>query len=239
MPKAKAAAPTGAQIADALGITPGRVSQLKGKGMPVGSIAAAQEWYVTRQRSGVGHLSRKASASKVGASAAHLDRVNGTTPEPAGDGPEAAIWRVREAERLAFAQYRAAVAQAERSGKVASSAKATAEHRARHDADLAILPGLLRTHGQAVINRQAAERAWEKHRQRVGLLVPFDAADAVIEARLAPLDQQLRTLARHVAPAANPQDPATAERAIDAALATIFDQISAARRPTPAPNGTP
>ena len=38
-------APTGINLAKHLGITPGRVSQLKAQGMPVGSYDAATAWY--------------------------------------------------------------------------------------------------------------------------------------------------------------------------------------------------
>lgn len=42
-----AAIPTQSQIAHALQISSGRVSQLKKRGMPVASIPAAREWYTT------------------------------------------------------------------------------------------------------------------------------------------------------------------------------------------------
>lgn len=40
--------PKGQDIAEALGISPGRVSQLKADGMPVDSIEAARSWYRRR-----------------------------------------------------------------------------------------------------------------------------------------------------------------------------------------------
>lgn len=38
-------APSGRSIAVALGVSAGRVSQLKGQGMPVETVAAAEDWY--------------------------------------------------------------------------------------------------------------------------------------------------------------------------------------------------
>lgn len=38
-------APSGRSVAVALGVSPGRVSQLKAQGMPTDTVAAAQEWY--------------------------------------------------------------------------------------------------------------------------------------------------------------------------------------------------
>lgn len=38
-------APSGRSIAVALGVSPGRVSQLKAQGMPTDTVAAAQDWY--------------------------------------------------------------------------------------------------------------------------------------------------------------------------------------------------
>ncbi len=38
-------APSGRSIAVALGVSPGRVSQLKAQGMPTETVAAAQDWY--------------------------------------------------------------------------------------------------------------------------------------------------------------------------------------------------
>jgi phage terminase Nu1 subunit (DNA packaging protein) len=38
-------APSGRSIAVALGVSPGRVSQLKAQGMPTDTVATAQDWY--------------------------------------------------------------------------------------------------------------------------------------------------------------------------------------------------
>ena len=38
-------APSGRSVAVALGVSPGRVSQLKAQGMPTETVGAAQEWY--------------------------------------------------------------------------------------------------------------------------------------------------------------------------------------------------
>ena len=38
-------APSGRSVAVALGVSPGRVSQLKAQGMPTDTVGAAQEWY--------------------------------------------------------------------------------------------------------------------------------------------------------------------------------------------------
>lgn len=68
--------PTGRQIATHLGITPGRVSQLKHEGLPTDSIEAAERWYranVDPVRSIGNRLSRGAAVPKWSSPAASRD----------------------------------------------------------------------------------------------------------------------------------------------------------------------
>ena len=225
-------------LAQEWGCTRQYVYSLVKKGMPLTSMEDALQWRVRHSKEGIGHKTKRSPEVVEGQKAlANMPSLEPMPDEPApeGDGPDAVLWRVRDAERMIHEQLRMATAEARRTEAAATRPEATSADRLRHEAALALLPGLLRTHGQAVANRQTAERAWERHRLRMGLLVPFDAADAAVEARLAPLDQQLRNLPKMVAAQANPQAPAIAEAAIEAGLITIFTQISAARQPTPAP----
>jgi len=85
---------TQAQLADSLGLSAGRVSQLKRQGMPVADLEAAQEWL----RLNVARDDRR--ALDLPAEAVPLDM-----------GPYARLQRAQEGERRHFALWEAAVAR--------------------------------------------------------------------------------------------------------------------------------
>jgi transcriptional regulator with XRE-family HTH domain len=85
---------TQAQLADSLGLSAGRVSQLKRQGMPVADLEAAQEWL----RLNVARDDRR--ALDLPAEAVPLDM-----------GPHARLQRAQEGERRHFALWEAAVAR--------------------------------------------------------------------------------------------------------------------------------
>lgn len=211
------------EIAAALGLTAGRVSQLKSKGMPVDSIENARRWYSTTSKEGVGH---KGASPELSAAAGRL--LNSPPPQlpsaaPVDEDPESVIWRSRQAEIAGY--------------KLLSEAYTTAL-ATRKPEDIAIIPGLLRTHAQAARNRLDAERAWERHRVKIGAVVPLEAATVVVARRLGPLDTQLHSLAKRVAATANPANPHVAEKAIQDGLNEIFDQITALLEKNAAPSTT-
>jgi len=82
------------QLADSLGLSAGRVSQLKRQGMPVADLEAAQEWL----RLNVARDDRR--ALDLPAEAVPLDM-----------GPHARLQRAQEGERRHFALWEAAVAR--------------------------------------------------------------------------------------------------------------------------------
>lgn len=212
------------QIAAALGISVGRVSQLQGVGMPTTSVESAKLWRT--RHAGVGRKGRPGSMAAV----AREQLKSNPPPEPPpadlideSAEPEAALARLREAERRAYSLVDGAIARAEKS---------------QHDEDYAMLPGLMRTHGQAVQNRLEAERKWERHMKELGTVAPVEHLIEVLRARLEPLAMQLDNLPRMIAAQANPQNPAIAEHAIRAAIQSIRRQVSAAHmQPVPAAPG--
>lgn len=211
--------------------------------MPTDSVEAARAWRAKNDKRGT---TRRASPKVSLASASsHLEKHKPIDPgeQPAEQDPTAAIWRAREAERIAYDQYATAVITARASAAEAAKDHATSELRAeaqaRADADLAPLQSLLRAHGLALNNRLMAERSFEKHLRGSGQVAPVEHFLNILTSRLEPLASQLDNFAATVAPIANPAAPTVAEQAIAAALVAIRRQIAAACEPIPAAPASP
>lgn len=206
--------------------------------MPIDSVEAARAWRAKNDKRGTTRRApRKVSLASA---SSHLEKHKPVDPgeRPAEQDPTAAIWRAREAERIAYDQYATAVATARASAVEAAKDHPTTEQRteaqARADADLAPLQSLLRAHGLALTNRLMAERSFEKHLRGSGQVAPVEHFLNILSARLEPLASQLDNFAATVAPLANPTAPATAEQAIASALTAIRRQLAAACEPIPA-----
>lgn len=202
------------KLAAALGVSKGRISQLKRQGMPTTSIDAARAWRATRP----GSVRRIRPDKLVEVAKRHLSATR--PPErdaqlaEADAGPEGALARLREAEIHAYGMLAAAVEKAKTSGKAE---------------DYEVIPGLMRNHGVAATNRLEIERRWQRHLRSQGEVAPVEYLVEVLRRRLDPLAAQLDNLARMVAPQANPQAPDVAERAIAAAVRTILEQCASAQ----------
>jgi len=92
--------PTGRQIAEALGISAGRVSQLKRDGMPVDSVAAASSWY--RRRVDIARSYGQKHAAALRRPVPALRRPSPALPAEVstGDAVAAAVALAVEAEAL-------------------------------------------------------------------------------------------------------------------------------------------
>lgn len=208
------------KIAAALGVSAGRVTQLQSAGMPTTSVEAAKLWRTRHAGAG-----RKGKPGSVAAVARAQLKSNPPPEPPPADliaeaaEPEAALARLRAAERRAYSLVDGAIARAEASQK---------------DEDYSLLPGLMRTHGQATQNRLEAERRWERHLKELGEVAPVSHLIEVLKGLLEPLAAQLSNFPRTIAAQANPQNPAQAEKAIEAGLRSLRNQVVAAHtRPVP------
>lgn len=210
-------------LAAALGVTKGRISQLKARGMPVDDVTTARAWMARNGREGRGH---KGESSSVTATARALtekpveplaDTVATDTDDPAG-----VLARMRETERHAYTLITEALTKAGRS---------------KTDADYSVLPGLIRSYNQSAANALDAQARWERHCRNSGQVAPVEHLFNVLHTRLEPLAAELRNLPRNVAASANPSNPQIAEKAIAAALESILRQVSAGMAPIPPAEG--
>lgn len=203
--------PKQTEIAAALGLTPGRVTQLKKQGMPVTSIEEARKWHSTHHAEGAGHKGGQHHPAVTAAAAqlANLPRL-AIGDKPDDDNPESTLWRARQSEVACF--------------DILASAYKHAMDKPTSD-NFSVIPGLLRTHAQAARNRLEAERQWDRHRVKIGAVVSLEYAKGVIASSFGPLDAQLATLGKRCAAQANPADPTVAERAIDDGIEAIRRQL--------------
>jgi len=196
------------------------VSRLVKRGMPLTSIEDAEAWRNEHAKEGWGHKSPrariKASAAEIAEVASRLLGENGGVPDGNAADNDNHAERAKKVERQIYALLMIAT----------EAAKANLNQAGA-------LPGLIRTHAQANANRLDAEVRWEKHKLALGDVAPVAELNAVLDAALEPLASQLRNFPRNVAPAANPADPAGAERAITAALNPILEQVAAALERAP------
>lgn len=203
--------PKQSEIATALGLTPGRITQLKKQGMPVTSIEEARKWHATHNAEGTGHKNSQHNPAVTAAAEqlANLPRpITGNKPED--ENPESTLWRARQSEVACFDILHAAYGRA--------MDNPTSDN-------FSVIPGLLRTHAQAARNRLEAERQWDRHRVKIGAVVSLEYAKGVIASSFGPLDAQLATMPKRCAAQANPSDPVTAERAISDGVEAIRRQL--------------
>ena len=209
-------------ISNAWKCSPSYVARLKRRGMPVDSLEAATRWRAAHAREGFSHKQRRpVPPDAIAAAVANLARA---LPPPdstraSDDDPLSAVQRARRTEKEIYLLVELATEEARRDLNAAGA-----------------LPGLLRTAAQANTNRLSAEARFERNRRDVGELAPVAELNATLDAALEPLASQLRNFPRNVAPAANPANPAAAEKAIADALNSILEQIAAAlERPAASP----
>jgi hypothetical protein len=198
-------------LAKALGLSAGRVSQLKKDGMPVNDVAAAQGWLAAHSSEGIGHKSAAASPESGAAFAAPIAPSGGLDAVP--DDAAGTLHRMRDVEQRAYAQISAALEKAKKSESAM---------------DYAALQPLIRSYNAAATNSLAAAQAWEKHCRAAGEVAPIEHLKNVLTSVLEPLAAQLTNLPALLAAKANPAAPAVAESAIAAELEQVRRQIAAA-----------
>jgi len=202
------------QIAQAFGCSNSYVSRLVKRGMPTDSIEAAKLWRSAHASEGFAHKQRRpVPPDAIAAAVANLARA---LPPPDStrapdDDPLSAVQRARRTEKEIYLLVELATEEARRDRNAAGA-----------------LPGLLRTAAQANTNRLSAEARYEKQRLEIGEVAPVAELNATLDAALVPLASQLRNFPRNVASAANPANPAAAEKAIADALNSILEQIATA-----------
>lgn len=207
------------KLAAELGVTKGRVSQLKKRGMPVHDTAAARAWIAQHGKEGRGHKGKSPSVTASVRAAVERPvkpRIDTTATDT--DDPAGVLARMRETEMTAYKLITEALAKAARS---------------RADEDYSVLPGLVRSYNQSAANALDAQARWERHCRNSGQVAPVEHLVNVLHARLEPLAAELRNLPRNVAAAANPTSPQIAENAVSAALESILRQIAAGLVPIP------
>lgn len=182
------------ELAARLGVTPGYVSRLKKRGMPIDSAEAARAWAVKHSPQGFGHRSKSAVSSSV--------ETTAQTESPDVDTLEAQVARTKEAER----KCHAALIRASDSDEAGP---------------LAAVQGLQRAHSAAAIAHFQALRRLETHRKEVGELMEVgDVRDLVVQL-VSLVSRRLETMGRTIGAEANPVEPRVAVAAIDKATASL------------------
>lgn len=185
------AKPTGAELAEALGVNESRVSQLKKEGMPTDSVEAALAWRASRKVANerAGHISIPIQPISLGGLDDILNSIGGSTPS----GDTEMDTRIREQTELCQLTRRQFL-QAAESGDPSQSKLYTNFDRA--------IATLLRL-----------EKERQLRLQESGRLVDADEAAA----RYGRILGQLRSLVERaeltVAPKANPENPTKALKA--------------------------
>lgn len=193
-------------LASALGYTQPYVSKLIARGMPDDTIENAQAWLAENL------------AWKTGAGAEADDPDY--TPPPPPEIPSATdidnvdlpgvLARVRTTERVAYALL----------SKVMQ----------REQPDSGLLNQYQRSHAAAVRVRVETEEAVLRVQQERRQLASVEKMKETVETILGPLAAGLENFAKSVAPMANPGDPGQAEKAIEAKVMWLREQIEAARK---------
>lgn len=188
--------PRQVQIAQALGISKGRVSQLKREGLPLDDIGKAKAWHA--QKYGV--LSAK------GARAEPAQTIPAASTEPPSpddirrDDPVGVLARARQAEMVAYG----VIAESVRNKNVRDTRNATANWRTVMHA------------------RMEAEAEVARWRMQTGELWRRQECLEYITKRNSQLRQLLEAMPAAIAARCNPSDPTTASAAIEDGVEQII-----------------
>lgn len=196
--------PTGEQLAEALGITEGRVSQLKKEGMPTDSIEAAKAWRANRKAANerAGHIAIPVQPISLGGLDDILNSISGS--EPSGDTEmDTRIRQQLELCELTRQQF----LQAAQSGDPSQSKLYT-----NFDRSIATLLRL--------------EKERQIRLQESGRLVDADEAAARYGKILGQLRSLLERAELTFAPKANPENPTKALKAYREFRDDIFRKLS-------------
>lgn len=204
-------------IAKAWGCSEAYVSKLKGQGMPVGSLEAANKWRSERSAGrGIGFRSKSAPNEAGGPS----ESQNGQ------DAPKLTGC----SNRFRHAAARAAKPKSLRSAESSVKAAIEIEELARLQVAEATaanqdsrLPNLIGAYTKAQSNRFAAEERLLALQEKAGTLIPATEAKGTVAKILGTLFSRLRAVPAKSGPRANPSDDLLAESVIrgdiDAAIA--------------------
>jgi len=188
--------PRQVQIAQALGISKGRVSQLKREGLPLDDIEKAKAWHA--QKYGV--LATKGSRIDPG------QPMPAPVPEPPSpddirrDDPVGVLARARQAEMVAYS----VIAESVRNKNVRDTRNATANWRTVMHA------------------RMEAEAEVARWRMQTGELWRRGECLEYITKRNSQLRQLLEAMPAAIAARCNPSDPTTASAAIEDGVEQII-----------------
>ena len=191
-------------LADHLGLTSGRVSQLKKQGMPTVTVEGARSWMAKNlNQNKAGRTRSKASAVRESL-AEVLAKLESQAPTTDDASWEGMLGRARFAERASYASF------------VASLRAGDAVLAARYQ-------GL---HGKAAEAVATAEKMATDAKRQTGELVHRDDVRALMAEVLVPIRNALDTLPMTERNRCNPQAPEVAEAALrqwrDALLARFY-----------------
>lgn len=189
------------QLAAALGLTRGRVSQLKKEGMPVDSVEAARAWQARRKvmNEKAGHIAQPVKALSLG----DLDGILKSVEAGGDDDMDA---RIRTQTELCEVT-RKVFMDALMSGDPAQGK-------------------LYSNYDRAIATLLALEKVKKQRQIEDGRLIDADEAASRYGKVLASLRQQIDRAELTVAPAANPENPALALAAYRVFKAEIYKFVS-------------
>ena len=201
------------EIARCWGVSPGYVSRLKKKGMPLSSLAEADRWRLDNLQ--------KPPRSESGAAAVKVaaDPGEGGDLQPGDDSPAARLKRAQHAERIAFDLLQS----------LAEGGNAVAMRAGVH------------AFGEAQRRCSEAELALVKNQQATRGLISFDEVQATFTKHLGGIRQLMDALPSSVAVRANPSDPECARMAVQEGIDQILRMIQASEgvfadnSPSPSP----
>jgi hypothetical protein len=201
------------EIARCWGVSPGYVSRLKKKGMPLSSLAEADRWRLDNLQ--------KPPRSESGAAAVRVAAdLGGGEIQAGNDSPAARLKRAQHAERLAFALLQS----------LAEGGNAVAMRAGVH------------AFGEAQRRCSDAELALVKNQQATRGLISFDEVQATFTKHLGGIRQLMDALPSSVAVRANPSDPECARMAVQEGIDQILRMIQASEgvfadnSPSPSPS---
>jgi len=191
-------------------VSPGYVSRLAKRGMPIGSLAEADSWRLANlqkpPRSQAGVASVKVAA-KV--------EAKGEALAEGGESPEARLKRAQQAEIVAYG----VLLQLAEGGNAVS------------------LRAGVHAFGEAQRRCSEAELNLAKHRQATNELISVQEVEAVFTETLGTIRALMDALPASVCVRANPSDPELAKKALEEATNQILRAINQAEdnKPFPTP----